>query len=87
MTLQEFRKVNIDTRLEVVVLNENDKYLDSAIVDYTKDKNIDYMLDLYALRANVRFVSVNHSSNTLNITVTVDTNHPLYKYSLIAERR
>lgn len=87
MTLRGFRKVNIDSRVLITVLSEQTEWLDCVEVDYTKGTNIDYMLDLYALGAKVRWVDVNHDLNVLSITVTVNTNHPLYKYSMIAERR
>lgn len=86
MTLREFRKVNIDTRVLITVLSEHTEWLDSVEVDYIKGTNIDYMIDLYVLGAKVRFVDVNHALNELNITVSVNTNHPLYEYSMIAER-
>ncbi len=87
MTLKEFRSVNIDNRVLITVLSEQIEWLDCVEVDYTKDTNIDYVLDLYALDAKVRWVDVNHALNVLSITVTVNTNHPLYRYSMIAERR
>lgn len=86
MTLREFRKVNIDSRVMITVLSEQTEWLDCVEVDYTKDTNIDYMLDLYALGAKVRWVDVNHALNVLSIIVTVNTNHPLYRWSMIAER-
>lgn len=86
MTLREFRKVNIDSRIIITVLSEQTEWLDCVGVDYTKDTNIDYMLELYALGAKVHWVDVNHALNVLSITVTVNTNHPLYKWSMIAER-
>ena len=86
MTLKEFRSVNIDSRILITVLSEQTEWLDCVEVDYTRDINIDYMLDLYALGAKVRWVDVNHALNVLSITVTVNTNHPLYRWSMIAER-
>lgn len=86
MTLREFRKVNIDSHVMITVLSEQTEWLDFVEVDYIKDTNIDYMLDLYALGAKVRWVDVNHALNVLSITVTVNTNHPLYRWSMIAER-
>ena len=86
MTLKEFRSVNIDSRIMITVLSEQTEWLDCVEVDYTRDINIDYMLDLYALGAKVRWVGVNHALNVLSITVTVNTNHPLYRWSMIAER-
>ena len=86
MTLREFRKVNIDNCLTITVLSEQAEFLDYVEVDYIKDTNLDYMLDLYALDAKVCWVDVNHTLNMLSIAVTVDTNHPLYRYSKIDDR-
>lgn len=86
MTLKEFRSVNIDSRIMITVLSEQTEWLDCVEVDYTRDINIDYMLDLYALGVDVNHVDVNHALNVLSITVTVNTNHPLYRWSMIAER-
>lgn len=86
MTLKEFRNVNIDSRILITVLSEQIDWLDCVEVDYTKEINLDYILDLYALGAKVHWVSVNHALNVLDITVTVNTNHPLYRWSMIAER-
>lgn len=55
--------------------------LDSFTVDYCKDERIDDVLDLYALNAQLVHVSHNSAYNMIDCTVTVDINHPLFRYS------
>lgn len=88
MTLKELRKVNCDSKFELTILDNKGKWLDTVIVDYQLEKcdNVDYMLDLYAMNAKVRFISHNSALNLTNITVKVNTKHSLYPYSIIAER-
>lgn len=87
MTLRELRKVNSDSKFELTILDNKGKWIDTVIVDYqlSEGSNVDYMLDLYALSAKVRFISHNSALNLTNITVKVNTKHSLYPYSIIAE--
>ena len=60
--------------------------LDSFTVDYRTDKHVDDVLDLYALNAQLVHVSHNSAYNMIDCTVTVDINHPLFKFSRWGEK-
>lgn len=88
MTLRAFRNINPEPIVQLTIQDRKRQWLADVIVDYTidgKDNNIDWMLDLYTLGATVRYVTLNRAIGLINITVTVNTKHSLYEYSIIKE--
>lgn len=88
MTLRTFRNHNPEPIVQLTIQDRKKQWLADVIVDYTrdgKDNNIDWMLDLYALGATVRYVTLNRAIGLINITVTVNTKCSLYEYSIIKE--
>ena len=60
--------------------------LDSFTVDYRTDKHVNDVLDLYALNAKLVHVYHNSVYNMIDCAVTVDINHPLFRYSRWGEK-
>lgn len=88
MTLRSFRKINPEPIVQLTIQDKKGQWLADVIVDYTidgKDNNIDWMLDLYALGATVIYVTLNRAIGLINISVKVNTKHPLYEFSIIKE--
>lgn len=86
MLFRTFRRNYLaDVKFTVILLDNKNRYLGQFDVDYTDptDKsNIDLVLDLYNLDATLRDISTNKYTLKSEIDVNVNTDHPLFKYTV-----